>query len=164
MSINPQEQTYIEYLNYDWDSCADFQEGIAEIMEQYQDQLQENAMPGEVKQILALERDQLINQAKVFFFCSQTGNILSLEDYEEWKLHNGSKHSHAKIMEIEEAEAPKVNATSSQIPPYSSNYQELVGMITQGKEIPGIMQIPDTVLAHQATESSAAQRKKPWET
>lgn len=61
------------------------QEGISEILQQFQEQLQENAMPGEVKQMLVGEREQLIKQAQVFFFCSETGHILSLEDYEEWR-------------------------------------------------------------------------------
>lgn len=36
-------------------------------------------------------------------------------------------------------------------------------MIAQGKPIPGIKEIPDTILEGQGTHASATQRKKPWE-
>lgn len=79
-------------------------------------------------------------QAKTFYFCQQTGNIMNIEDYEEWKT-------------------TKDNAE----PEYSSNYQELVELILAGKEIPGIKQIPDTVLEGQSSAHVSEVRKKPWE-
>lgn len=45
------------------------------------------------------------------------------------------------------------------------SYQEIVAMIKDGKEndLPGIKDIPDTVLEGQGTTSTQAQRRKPWE-
>lgn len=47
---------------------------------------------------------------------------------------------------------------------YPSNYKDIVELILQGKPIPGVKEIPDTVLGHEASsQSSVTQRKKPWE-
>lgn len=44
------------------------------------------------------------------------------------------------------------------------SYEELVDLISSGKEVPGIRQIPDTVLGHDAASTQTADRpKKPWE-
>ncbi|KAG5367220.1 hypothetical protein CJU89_1674 [Yarrowia sp. B02] len=44
------------------------------------------------------------------------------------------------------------------------SYEELVDLISSGKEVPGIRQIPDTVLGHDASSAATADRpKKPWE-
>jgi hypothetical protein len=45
------------------------------------------------------------------------------------------------------------------------SYQQIVEMIRDGKEddLPGIKDIPNTVLEGQGTASTQAQRRKPWE-
>lgn len=43
------------------------------------------------------------------------------------------------------------------------SYAALVEMIQSGKPIPGIKDIPDTVLEGQGTQPAASQRRKPWE-
>ncbi|CAI5759324.1 unnamed protein product [Candida verbasci] len=152
---NPQEETYIQYLNYDWDSFTEFQTGLEEVLQNYLQNLKES--DPSIIEIPANDKQQLINQAKSFFFCEKTGNIINIEDYNDWKLHNEEKYDkNAKIVEIKEEE------TSSD-PPYSSNYQNLVESILSGKEIPGIKQIPDTVLTDSASTSNQKERLKPWE-
>ncbi|KAK6464238.1 hypothetical protein DFJ63DRAFT_333816 [Scheffersomyces coipomensis] len=167
MSTNPQEEVYKEYLNYDWNSFSDFQDGVKQILDNYLDNLKESN-PSTIS-IPALDQQQLIEQAKSFYYCSHTGNILNIDDYTQWKLHNGDKYDkNKKITEIEEdvkpseePEATTDNASSD--PPYSSNYQELVELIVSGKPVPGIKHIPDTVLSDQSSTSKASQRVKPWE-
>lgn len=157
---NPQEDVYRQYLNYDWDSFSEFKEGLQQILEAQLEQMKEQ--DPSVTAIPALDKQQLIDQAKSFFFCSHTGHILNLDDYNEWKLHNGSKYDqNAKIVEIED-EQPETT-TSGTEPPYSSNYQHLVDLIVSGKPVPGIKQIPDTVLPEQSLKAGAEQRAKPWE-
>lgn len=80
-------------------------------------------------------------QAKTFYFCKETGSILNIEDYQEWKKSQTTE------------------------PGYSNDYQKVVEMILSGKEseIPGIKQIPDTILEGQGSTSSTSQRRKPWE-
>ncbi|KAI5965769.1 uncharacterized protein KGF55_001132 [Candida pseudojiufengensis] len=155
---NPQEEVYKQYLNYDWDSNNEFQKGLSKILESYKESLKEqNQQPT----ISSLDQTQLINQAKSFFFCQQTGHILNLEDFEDWKIHNGDKFK--KDNKIEEIEEFEDSTTTNDDPPYSSNYQNLAELIMSGKPVPGIKDIPDTVLTDQGSESQKQQRVKPWE-
>lgn len=155
MSTNPHEETYIEYLNYDWESFQEFQEGLNHILDNYLTNLKE--LDPSVTSIPALDQQQLIDQAKSFFYCSHTGNILNLDDFNEWKIVNGDKYDkNKKITEITEE-------PTSTDPPYSSNYQQLVELIVSGKPVPGIKHIPDTVLSDQSLKSDAKPRLKPWE-
>lgn len=160
MSTNPQEDVYIEYLNYDWKSFTEFQDGLQEILENYLANLKEQ--DASITTIPSLDKQQLIDQAKSFFFCNKTGHILNLDDYNQWKLHNGDKFIRSDQIE-EHKEDKEVAEEEEEEEPYTSNYQELVELIAQGKPIPGIKHIPDTVLTDQGTAASAAQRTKPWE-
>lgn len=164
MSLNTQEEVYKEYLNYDWDSDKDFQEGLKEILESYLSNIKEQD-PLQIS-IPYLDKTQLTNQAKLFFFCQKTGHILNLDDFEEWKIHNGDKYEKsAKIDELDnhKDDGQVDDALGTEDPPYSSNYQNLVELIMSGKPVPGIKEIPSVVLTDQGSEPRAAQRKKPWE-
>lgn len=152
---NPQEEVYKDYLNYDWDSFTEFHEGLKEILDNYLENMKES--DPSVTSIPALDRQQLTSQAKCFFYCSKTENILNLDDFEEWKIHNGDRY--AKSTKIEQLD----EETKSDDPQYSSNYQELVEMIVAGKPVPGIKDIPDTILPDQVSKSEEKQRVKPWE-
>ncbi|KAL2013422.1 hypothetical protein VTN00DRAFT_947 [Thermoascus crustaceus] len=58
---------------------------------------------------------------------------------------------------------PKQESTKTSEPAYPSSFAHIVELITTGQPIPGIQEIPDTVLTGQATPSTAARRRKPWE-
>ncbi|KAL0259245.1 hypothetical protein SLS55_006750 [Diplodia seriata] len=47
--------------------------------------------------------------------------------------------------------------------PYPTSFAHIVELITTGQPIPGIKEIPDTVLEGQGTAPVASKRKKPWE-
>lgn len=47
--------------------------------------------------------------------------------------------------------------------PYPSSFAEVVASITAGTPIPGIRDIPDTVLTDQGTKPIVRKRRKPWE-
>ena len=47
--------------------------------------------------------------------------------------------------------------------PYPTSFAQIVDLISSGKPIPGIKEIPDTVLDGQGTESKREKRRKPWE-
>ncbi|RLV96164.1 hypothetical protein JA1_000306 [Spathaspora sp. JA1] len=172
---NPQEEVYKQYLNYDWDSFEEFQQGLSEILENHLETLKETNP--NITSIPELDLQQLKNQAKVFFFCNKTGEILNLEDFEQWKLHNEDKYIKSNQIEQEPEEKVEQDTTSTttieQPPnakenqdsttPYTSNYQNLVELIMSGKEVPGIKQIPDTVFSGQGSTASETQRLKPWE-
>lgn len=154
-----QEKVYLEFLEYDWDSFQEFQDGLAEILDGYLSLLQERDQTVQV--IPPAEKQQLIDQAKLFFYCTKTGNILNLDEYYAWKRNNGGKITF--VEESDEVSAPEDGDDPNQEAPYSSNYQELVDLIVSGKPVPGIKQIPDTVLSDQGSKLEAKSRVKPWE-
>jgi hypothetical protein len=47
--------------------------------------------------------------------------------------------------------------------PYPPTFAEIVALITSGQPIPGIKEIPPTLLTSQATKPVASKRRKPWE-
>ncbi|TKA49869.1 hypothetical protein B0A49_08302 [Cryomyces minteri] len=54
-------------------------------------------------------------------------------------------------------------AGSAEQAPYPTSFAHIVDLITTGQPIPGIKEIPPTVLEGQGTQSSTSRRKKPWE-
>ena len=54
-------------------------------------------------------------------------------------------------------------ATAAGAPGPRLSYAELVELIREGRPVPGVREVPDTVLAGQGTASVAARRAKPWE-
>ncbi|VEU20774.1 DEKNAAC101754 [Brettanomyces naardenensis] len=147
------EDVYRKFRDYEFESNQEYQEGLEAVYQQYlilqgerdssiKKDLDEGKLDsGKIKQD---DKDQLATQAKVFFFCKQTGNILDLEDYKKWLDTTGGK--------------------TTEKPPYSSNYEQLVDMIVNNRPIPGIKTIPNTVLdATKASKHVLKERRKPWE-
>ena len=54
-------------------------------------------------------------------------------------------------------------APEAEAEPPRLSYQDVVELIQSGKPIPGIKQIPDTILDGQGTQSIQPRRRKPWE-
>lgn len=48
-------------------------------------------------------------------------------------------------------------------PPYPQSFSHLVDLITTGQPIPGIKEVPDTLLTGQASKTVESKRRKPWE-
>lgn len=67
------------------------------------------------------------------------------------------------MMRPTEATLQAVTNTTTEPPPYPMSFQEIVELISTGKPIPGIKDIPDTLLEGQSSESSKQARRKPWE-
>lgn len=60
--------------------------------------------------------------------------------------------------------APSANVTAqADAPSYPATFAQIVELITKGEPIPGIKDIPDTILEGQATQAARPKRKKPWE-
>jgi hypothetical protein len=135
------------------------------------------------------DREQLQLQTKIFVFCSETENIIELHDYQCWlesnldnknrdsESHNIEQYNDSKLNQHQDQDQNQnhdltqdnntinINPISEQAQEeYTSNYQELVDMIVNNKPIPGIKQIPKTILdPSTASTSTLQQRKKPWE-
>jgi hypothetical protein len=54
-------------------------------------------------------------------------------------------------------------ATPGELPSYPTSFAHIVELITSGQPIPGIKEIPPTVLDGQGTQANKPRRKKPWE-
>lgn len=67
----------------------------------------------------------------------------------------------------EQPSEPNVSSTeASSTPPepaYPSSFAHIVELITTGQPVPGIQQIPDTVLTGHEITSEKPRRRKPWE-
>lgn len=66
-----------------------------------------------------------------------------------------------RVGQQEPQTAGQAQSLEDQPPPAS--FQEIMEMIREDKPIPGIKQIPDTVLVGEGTEASKGRRQKPWE-
>lgn len=55
------------------------------------------------------------------------------------------------------------SSTREDAVPYPTTFAHIVNLITTGEPIPGIKEVPDTVLEGRESRSIAAKRKKPWE-
>ncbi len=153
MSFSSEDiKVYQQFHHYDFDGNNEYKEGLVAVFQKYifmqaekDPSLKKEVDAGnlDTNKIKPEDKDQLIAQTKVFFFCKQTGNILDLDDYRRWVSSN----------------PPELNS-----PQYSANYEQLVDMIVNNKPIPGIKKIPDTVLDPQTSSKHVLkERSKPWE-
>lgn len=84
---------------------------------------------------------------------------LEFSAYKAW-LESASKVKSADLS----SPSPTVNVPNSkEEPAYPSSFAHIVELITTGQPIPGIQQIPDTVLTGHDTPSEKPERRKPWE-
>jgi hypothetical protein len=121
----------------------------------------------------------------------KTGKEINLDAYAAWKKSREAKgkapvhasHDETTAASVTAKEAPIFTEPQSEIEKSIASttvlsttaggddsdaklsYQQIVEMIRDGKEddLPGIKDIPNTVLEGQGTASTQAQRRKPWE-
>jgi len=105
------------------------------------------------------------------------GTRVDFQGYEEWQTSRAQStlastsaelQTNPGALETQSENDLNVNATVSSSSlsddaPTPATFAEICEMIAQGKPIPGIKEIPDTILEGQGTHTSASQRKKPWE-
>jgi len=59
---------------------------------------------------------------------------------------------------------PGASANPNEPPaPYPTSFAHIVELVTTGQPIPGIKDIPDTLLTGQGSAAAQSRRKKPWE-
>ncbi|KAI9742440.1 MAG: hypothetical protein M1818_003974 [Claussenomyces sp. TS43310] len=148
--------------NYQWDQDKEFQAGLSAIL-------------GSAKDSSLI--DDLTLRARCFYISRK--KAISI-DFNEYKAHveniteyatDDTPKSEAKIVDSDlRADLAHGNehtshpvAESSENPKYPTTFAEIVKLITEGKEIPGIKDIPPTVLHGQATVPTKSKRRKPWE-
>jgi hypothetical protein len=141
---------------YPWDSDEEFQGGLRAILGSVQDPAQ---------------LEHLTLRAKCYYYARKSGTKVDFEAYKQW-VESGREAGQPHSSESEQSNgATAVQASESQQTgtavigdaPKPASFAEICELIAEGKPIPGIKDIPDTVLEGQSTTSQAAKRTKPWE-
>ncbi|KAJ5095182.1 hypothetical protein N7532_007473 [Penicillium argentinense] len=151
--------------SYPFHEDAEFANGLAIILGHPETPASEAEMNRE---------DDLVLQAKCFFF-SRKENLtppISFAAYKSWLASHTTS-------ELERSTAPGLSQNSSEPsadanisiaespkpsePLYPSSFAHIVDLITTGQPIPGIQEIPDTVLEGHDLASEKPRRRKPWE-
>ncbi|QIX02053.1 hypothetical protein AMS68_007570 [Peltaster fructicola] len=148
-TTNDQTSLYEQLDAYPWAEDNEFQGGLSAILGSVQN-------PEQV--------EHLTLRAKCYYYARKAGTTVDFDGYRQWVeghrngVVNGS-NSTSDAMPTENgggaggmAEAPK-----------PASFAQIVELITEGKPIPGIKDIPDTILEGQSSESQAETRRKPWE-
>lgn len=58
---------------------------------------------------------------------------------------------------------PGPTASNEPPAPYPTSFAHIVELITTGQPVPGIKEIPNTILEGQGTQAEKPKRRKPWE-
>lgn len=143
--------------SYPWDEDQEFQGGLRAILGSVSD-------PEQVS--------HLTLRAKCYYYARKAGTTVDFDGYKQWVEHkrgNGqTNETSSDANNTANNDIPaQTNATSSGAmggdAPKPASFAEIVELIAEGKPIPGIKDIPDTILEGQASENQAEKRKKPWE-
>lgn len=142
---------YHQLDNYPWEDDQEFQNGLKSITGSTQDQAQ---------------LEHLTLRAKCYYYARKTGTKVDFEGYRRWVENGGARSlptEDAPAVQPVEASQPSQGSGAMGDAPKPASFAEICDMIAEGKPIPGIKDIPDTVLEGQSSESQATKRTKPWE-
>ncbi|KAJ5164688.1 uncharacterized protein N7500_006518 [Penicillium coprophilum] len=113
--------------------------------------------------------DDLVLQAKCFYL-SRKEKLTPAIDFAAFKAWLVSRATEQGLgntdLQISEASDPSTSGPESSThpePAYPSSFAHIVELITTGQPIPGIQDIPDTVLSGHDISSEKPRRRKPWE-
>ncbi|KAK5133349.1 hypothetical protein LTR08_007783 [Meristemomyces frigidus] len=142
---------------YPWSGDQEFQGGLRAILGSVQDPLQV---------------EHLTLRAKCYYYARKAGATVDFDGYKSWVESreaeaageaNGVSNESMQLPVDERTEASSEGGGGMTEAPKPASFADICDMIAQGKPIPGIKDIPDTVLEGQASESSVGGRRKPWE-
>jgi hypothetical protein len=189
MSFQPQEDLppansnsntalFHQLDSYPWSSDPEFQGGLSAILGSVQD-------PQQIA--------HLTLRAKCYYYARKAGTAVDFDGYKAWVESgpDGNRDGDAGGLEgngessiardpafsaaIASGDVVASNNSSSagdaggdaggglMDAPKPASFAEICDLIAQGKPIPGIKEIPDTVLEGQKSTSQAERRRKPWE-
>lgn len=117
------------------------------------------------------------------FLCRKYDVAVDVDGYKIWRAQQGSEQhvngdppdptSTARSLGDPQFSFSSVvnDSTSSGDPlsfsepsaPYPTSFSQIVDLITNGQPIPGLKEVPDTLLTGQGSQPTTAKRKKPWE-
>ena len=149
---------YHQLDEYPWDGDREFQGGLQAILGSVQD-------PAQV--------EHLTLRAKCYYFARKAGTPVDFDGYKQWvetQRGTGPPNGMSAGPNVSGAVQPSTSSDNSgggvggmNDAPKPASFAEICEMIAEGKPIPGIKEIPDTILEGQASEKVVDTRKKPWE-
>jgi len=164
---NSLDQSYVFHQldSYPWDQDHEFQGGLHAILGQVQN-------PEQV--------EHLTLRAKCYYYARKANTHVDFDGYKQWvennqssasfAMPNGAGNNHGLTTQLGEGYVAAVGEENAGAggggmsnAPKPASFAEICEMIAEGKPIPGIKDIPDTILEGQASESQMGKRRKPWE-
>ena len=173
-----EEQKHLELQNYElfgkidqypWVADEEFQHGLTAI-------LGSGASPEQNKHLTLRARcfyyarfvRRFIRAPRVLILPRKFGVPIDFAAYEAWDAAHGSLLDHESTNSLEATKSSYSASASStgraeEAAPYPMTFEDIVELISSGKQVPGIQEIPSTVLLGQASSSTITTREKPWE-
>ncbi|KAA8571782.1 hypothetical protein MFRU_035g00280 [Monilinia fructicola] len=160
-SENSNINIYKDLESYPWSTDNEFQGGLSAI-------LGNASSPDQIR--------ELTLRAQCFYLSRKKNVVIDFDGYKAY-LTTQSSDPPSTITAFPLNTTPPSNAplhhendlppasttTDQKTAPYPPSFAEIVAMIQAGVPIPGIRDIPDTVLTDQGTKPVARKRRKPWE-
>ncbi|KAK6435059.1 hypothetical protein LTR95_008757 [Oleoguttula sp. CCFEE 5521] len=155
-----QEDLFRQISAYPWDADTEFQSGLSSILGSTSD---------------PARNEHLTARAQCFYFARKNGTHVDFDAYRAWLAGEGASGEDVTSTQTNGTTrvapiASQTNGDSISQPavgmadaPKPASFAEICDMIAEGKPIPGIKDIPDTILEGQASGKSASARVKPWE-
>ncbi|RQM04749.1 hypothetical protein DH86_00004059 [Scytalidium sp. 3C] len=151
---------------YPWDTDNEFQIGLSAI-------LGSTSSPSQVRDLTLRARCFYLSRKKsvpidfdaykAHFLSKYPDDTLVKGDSAPQSTSQSLENSNRQAKPDDASANPTEGDAASKDAPYPSSFAEIVALITAGKPIPGIREIPPTVLEDQATKPAASKRRKPWE-
>ncbi|KAL9637064.1 MAG: hypothetical protein Q9204_002013 [Flavoplaca sp. TL-2023a] len=114
-------------------------------------------------------------RARCFYFARKHHVSIDFESYKRWRSDQNlppvtanreavtETQTNGVAQDIETADVHSAQEPEEPAAPYPSSFSRIVDLITKGEPIPGIKDIPSTLLVGQESSPTTAKRRKPWE-
>ncbi|KAI4185481.1 MAG: hypothetical protein L6R41_004121 [Letrouitia leprolyta] len=149
---------------YPFTTDPEFQSGLSTII---------SSTPAQDPELLSL-------RARCFYFSRKHNVSIDFNSYISWRSTQNlplvtasatpmteepvtSKGSVNGITTENSSDAGPAQQLDQPSAPYPPSFSQIVELITKGEPVPGIKEVPSTVLSGQASAATITKRKKPWE-
>ena len=157
----PDTSIFEEIEAYPWSSDPEFQSGLQSILGQSADPQQ---------------AEHLTLRARCFYYSRKKNTSVDFDSYTAWRAQRTVAPATNDSIAVQALPSQELTSTfqpnntlpaqeSGQEPaaPYPTSFNQIIDLITKGDPIPGIKDVPDTLLTGQESVPTTAKRKKPWE-
>ncbi|ORY15422.1 hypothetical protein BCR34DRAFT_477808 [Clohesyomyces aquaticus] len=162
-AVSSASDIFASLEHYNWDDDFEFQSGLSAI-------LGSNSSPEQAT--------ELTLRARCFYYSRKYHTNIDFDAYKDYRNSRPSRPVvpppdgvQAQSQSLPAGPEPSggilpTSATTPEEPPapYPTSFAHIVELVTTGQPIPGIKEIPPTLLSGQESQPVKAKRKKPWET